>query len=104
MHSDKGANTKKRFSSGVEGAQKEPMTNQKLREAVVSRDVFDKMYMVSRLQCLSNPSSSPFKVARNTDYNIKLQALSTRAIKGYDQSNRVRSALCAHGDIAAFKL
>ncbi|KAH8547567.1 trafficking protein particle complex subunit 10 [Umbelopsis sp. PMI_123] len=75
MHSDKGANTKKRFSSGVEGAQKEPMTNQKLREAVVSRDVFDKMYM----------------------------ALSTRAIKGYDQSNRVRSALCAHGDIAAFK-
>jgi len=52
MHIDKSVNTKKRFSSGVEVAEKEPMTNQKLREAVVSREAFDKMYMVSTLACL----------------------------------------------------
>lgn len=48
MHIDKSVNKKKRFSSGVEVTEKEPMTNQKLREAVVSREAFDKMYMVSR--------------------------------------------------------
>lgn len=75
MHMDKKVNKNKRFSSEADNGKKEPMTNQKLREAVLSRDAFDKMYM----------------------------ALSTRAIKGYDLSNRVRSALCAHGDIASFK-
>ncbi|CAO3675315.1 unnamed protein product [Umbelopsis vinacea] len=75
MHIDKKVNKNKRYSTESESVKKEPMTNQKLREAVVSRDTFDKMYM----------------------------ALSTRAIKSYDLSNRVRSALCAHGDIASFK-
>ncbi|KAM3584023.1 hypothetical protein VKS41_003991 [Umbelopsis sp. WA50703] len=76
MHVDKKNPGHKRFSSSeVDSAKKEPMSNQKLREAVVSRDAFDKMYM----------------------------ALSTRAIKGYDSSNRVRSALWVHSDIAFFK-
>ncbi|KAJ2960306.1 hypothetical protein NQZ79_g4345 [Umbelopsis isabellina] len=76
MHMDKKSPEQKRFSlSEVNSANKEPMTNQKLREAVVSSEAFDKMYM----------------------------ALSTRAIKGYDLSNRVRSALWVHGDIASFK-
>lgn len=51
MHIDKKVNKNKRYSTESESVKKEPMTNQKLREAVVSRDTFDKMYMVSRLSC-----------------------------------------------------
>lgn len=97
MNMDKKSPEQKRFSSSeVISADKEPMTNQKLREAAVSSEAFDKMYMVS---------VSIIAIRHDmVIYSLSFQALSTRAIKGYDLSNRVRSALWVHGDIASFKL